>query len=804
MKLPIDLNVIKNHKLFINIYRKLLNENINITNNEKHILLVLALLFINDKNNKNVNKLGYRIILKYANLFKDYIPLYDIAINLDYIPICHAIEKMPKYSLYFDERFNNILMSSYCNLFKDSKHIYYTGKQKELKEYFIKNIKNDTLVIAPTSYGKSELILSILEQFSKIVIIVPIKSLITQQTNRIRKYLENKKLDYEIFNTIDVFKTSKRVDNYICILTQERLENFINNNIQFDIAFIDEAHNILYNDNRALILSKCILKLKHNSTILKFFTPFINDHKNMSFDDDIISFEKTNNSSSYINIEENIKSENYYLIDFTEKQHILKLYEYYLNKVIDIKVLNNIDYIDFILEYSNNKNLIYMNSTKNILNFVYKFINKIDKEISDSQIDDYINSISNYISDDFILSKCLKKGVIFHFGNIPDNIRIYIEYIYKNNNLIKFIVASSTLLEGINIPIYNIFMLERIIGNKVLNNNQFRNLVGRACRLNNIFNNRRCNLKLLEPNIYNIKIMEEKNNLEEFIKKVLEKTVDDVKNPLLKYSSKNNKEKHKKIEEKVANISSDFILSNNLFNFNMFPNIDISEYDKINEKASKIKNTLNKQNIKITDLLDLLNKTREIFYLKKIRNKLKILCYESSRSLLVDIINDRIDSNYKQRIYSFQKSINNENNITKNKLLYVGTKFGNEQLGKNARIEFMNIKDIDNTVALFLLQEFDNEIDFNLQKYFDLMYSYGIVEEELINKIKYRTNNKEKITIIDNGISFTLADILIDKKYSNFYNVTENKIDKDIIKYMYNNKENDIIIFEMKNYLGII
>ncbi|MCZ9955200.1 hypothetical protein [Brachyspira hyodysenteriae] len=301
--------------------------------------------------------------------------------------------------------------------------------------------------------------------------------------------------------------------------------------------------------------------------------------------------------------------------------------------------------------------------------------------------------------------------MIFHFGNIPDNIRVYIEYIYKNNNLIKFIVASSTLLEGINIPIYNIFILERIIGNKVLNNNQFRNLVGRACRLNDIFNSRRCNLKLLEPNIYNIKIMEEKNNLEEFIERVLDRAEDNVKNPLLKYSSKNNKEKHKEIEAKVANTSSDFILSNNLFNFNMFSNIDISEYDEINEKALKIKNKLNKQNIKITDLLDLLNKTREIFYFKK-SNKLKILHYRNTINLLVDIINDRIDSNYKQRIYSFKKSINNGNNITKNKLLYVGTKFGNQllyvdkklenkQLNQNAKTEFMNIKDIDNSLALF-------------------------------------------------------------------------------------------------------
>ena len=83
------------------------------------------------------------------------------------------------------------------------------------------------------------------------------------------------------------------------------------------------------------------------------------------------------------------------------------------------------------------------------------------------------------------------------------------------------------------------------------------------------------------------------------------------------------------------------------------------------------------------------------------------------------------------------------------------------------------------------------------------MYRYNIVEEKLFNKIKYRTTNKDKIKMIENGISYTLADILIDNKYNNFYNKENNNIDNNILKEMENNNENDILIFEMKNYLGI-
>ena len=83
------------------------------------------------------------------------------------------------------------------------------------------------------------------------------------------------------------------------------------------------------------------------------------------------------------------------------------------------------------------------------------------------------------------------------------------------------------------------------------------------------------------------------------------------------------------------------------------------------------------------------------------------------------------------------------------------------------------------------------------------MYRYNIVGEKLFNKIKYRTTNKDKIKIIENGISYTLADILIDNKYNNFYNEENNNIDDNILQEMKNNNENDILIFEMKNYLGM-
>ena len=88
-------------------------------------------------------------------------------------------------------------------------------------------------------------------------------------------------------------------------------------NIEFNIAFIDEAHNLLEDDERAYKLAECISKLKrqNNSIIFKFFTPFLNESKNLTLEDETVSFE--NDKSKLINIKENIKSENFYLVDFS-------------------------------------------------------------------------------------------------------------------------------------------------------------------------------------------------------------------------------------------------------------------------------------------------------------------------------------------------------------------------------------------------------------------------------------------------------------------------------------------------------
>lgn len=76
------------------------------------------------------------------------------------------------------------------------------------------------------------------------------------------------------------------------------------------------------------------------------------------------------------------------------------------------------------------------------------------------------------------------------------------EFLYRNIPEIRFIVTTSTLLEGVNIPASKLFLMNYSKGAKCLDIPDFRNLVGRVGRYNIIFDLTNPRMELLTPEIY--------------------------------------------------------------------------------------------------------------------------------------------------------------------------------------------------------------------------------------------------------------------------------------------------------------
>ncbi len=176
MKYDLTLAKIRNTN-FASLYdRFIVGEKL--SQKQYEILLAIAICFTN-ADDTNVQKLGYRIIVEYCNQTNDYIPLYEIAINKGLYPVSKFIEQH-----YIDDSKRNFF-TEWNDAFTEQymSDEVYRSEQQNLLVNFYENKKDDTIsVIAPTSYGKSELILSTVKEYAgkKICVLTSTKALLIQ------------------------------------------------------------------------------------------------------------------------------------------------------------------------------------------------------------------------------------------------------------------------------------------------------------------------------------------------------------------------------------------------------------------------------------------------------------------------------------------------------------------------------------------------------------------------------------------------------------------------------------------------
>lgn len=221
---------------FPKLYEKL-QMNKELTNLELEKLLSVG-IFLTKLDNENLQRLGYRIFLLYSKITDDYKPLYELSLNKGLFPISKFIESNLKYL----EKYGNIyteINSIGCDEFKWKSSYQTIGQFKLFKKARELKLKSQ-IIVAPTSYGKTELILSFIDhsKFKKICVLSPTKSLLAQTKKRIiNKFGYRKIITYpEMYNDKD--------NEIIAVLTQERLLRLLQNNpkLKFDLLVVDEAH----------------------------------------------------------------------------------------------------------------------------------------------------------------------------------------------------------------------------------------------------------------------------------------------------------------------------------------------------------------------------------------------------------------------------------------------------------------------------------------------------------------------------------------------------------------------------------
>lgn len=364
-------------------------------------------------------------------------------------------------------------------------------------------------ISAPTSAGKSHLIKQwVLEKIlgersATIVYVVPTRALISEVSADFQKALSEEIKDSKVNVTSFPFvKFSESGKPCIYVLTQERLQLFLlNAPTNIDVLIVDEAYKLADSD-RGILLQHVIEKTTLTNPSVK--TVYISPQA----------------SNPEILIDEGDNSYGGRFEDVTVNQNLIWATQIRGAKwtlelchaggkstIGELQLPSNpspaslkLPMIAHTLGQAGG-NVLYVNGAADAEKTAEQLCDLIgfDNQLHDQRLLDLIELCQKVIHREYKLIEALKYGVAFHYGNIPLLIREEIEDLFREG-VINYLVCTSTLVEGVNLPCKNICIRspKRGVGNP-MNSADFWNLAGRAGRWGKDFQG---NIICIDPTIW--------------------------------------------------------------------------------------------------------------------------------------------------------------------------------------------------------------------------------------------------------------------------------------------------------------
>ena len=352
---------------------------------------------------------------------------------------------------------------------------------------------------APTSMGKSFLMRVFVEQQIKTgikknyAIIVPTKALINEISSKLIHDLNNllTEKDYRVVTSIGSAALGQK-HNYILVLTPERMMYLLikNHNLKVDYMFIDEAHKITSHDKRSTIYYNIVemLTSRESKPHIIFASPNVPNPEvflELVPGADIL---ENNMSMRYSPV-----SQFLYMVDFVD--HSVRLYNQHARKYTDLVPLADSAGLHTLIHFLSEKdpqkqkqNLVYCSSKDRTVEYAQAFAKKLNP-LYNEKLDALAREIKNEVHGQYYLADLIEKGVAYHIGYLPADIRLRIEEYYRER-LITTLFCTSTLIEGVNLPADNLFITSFKSGLSQFTVVDFKNLMGRVGRIEyNLYGN---------------------------------------------------------------------------------------------------------------------------------------------------------------------------------------------------------------------------------------------------------------------------------------------------------------------------
>lgn len=356
--------------------------------------------------------------------------------------------------------------------------------------------KYSVTITGPTSSGKSFVLLLYLIEKLKLneemacVYIVPTRALINQVSDDALKELERQKVRDVLITTapVDIREEGRR--RILYVLTQERLEALLTtyDDINIDIIIVDEAQ-IISDGSRGVLLESVLDRVMERSPSAQFIFsgPLIG---NPDFFADLVHTEKYLSCSTqqspvtqniiYLDCSNIPKSEVKISIGIGDTIRELATVD------LPHRLLTDSDKLSYLSAFlgSSGSSVVYA-AGKADAEKISQLIaqNLPENPLAKENLAELIRFVKRHVHKDYALVGTLEKGIGFHYGHMPSLLRKSLEDYFKERRL-SYLVCTSTLLYGLNMPAKNIFMLKPKTGRETpILGPAFWNLAGRAGRL---------------------------------------------------------------------------------------------------------------------------------------------------------------------------------------------------------------------------------------------------------------------------------------------------------------------------------
>lgn len=349
-------------------------------------------------------------------------------------------------------------------------------------------------VSAPTSAGKSYIIREWMfaqlrrETPARLVYIAPTRALVEEVSEVFRSKVD----DSVGVHTLPWDPEITGFERQVFVLTQERLHLLHQRLPQFtpSVIFVDEAQKIA-DGTRGILLTQVLDEaLRRDPTVRLVFASPLSANPGVLLDSASSHEHKAALVGETVTVNQNLVFVNQvrrkprrYSLSLVYEGDELEVGEIELPLAPD-SVGQKVPLIAAAIGGVSTGNLVFANGPAEAEKFARTIFDALREEpaIESDVVEELVDFSKGVVHERFQLAEFAKRGIAFHYGDMPLVLKAKVEELFKRGE-IRYLVCTSTLLEGVNLPCRNLFVRAPRKGQKMhMPMPDFWNLAGRAGR----------------------------------------------------------------------------------------------------------------------------------------------------------------------------------------------------------------------------------------------------------------------------------------------------------------------------------